>query len=65
MRLIDHSGSRREGEGAVAFVFRRTLEISLEGLFGLAIMAAVIGVLALVFAVMEILARVFPGPAGT
>jgi hypothetical protein len=65
MRLIDRSGSRREDEGAVAFVFRRTLEISLEGLLGLAIMAAVIGVLALVLAVMELLARVLPGPAGT
>ena len=61
MRLMDDSGSRREDEGPWAFVFRRTLEIGREGLLGLVVMAAVIGALALVLAVMGIFARIVPG----
>ena len=57
MKLTDNNGSRREGEGAVAFTFRRGREIATEGLLGLVVMAGIVGLLALNYAVLALLAQ--------
>lgn len=57
MKLTDNNGSRREGEGGAAFTLRRGREIATEGLLGLVVMAGIVGLLALNYAVLALLAQ--------